>query len=197
MSARPSIGKRGLTFAATRQQSQWQIMIGAAVCRFPVRPFVATFERMAKAAKAPRAAAKVPSKKPAAAKVKPAAAKPAAAKAKLAAAAKAKPAAKPASAAPEAAASGAGSGVVIVSNKVCNAFKTRAEGLRKAILAAKPSASVTVDEQKALGRAPDRGTFAVTVAGKSLVELPAMPRPFTAMKALDMDALAKQVIALL
>ena len=83
----------------------------------------------------------------------------------------------------------------IVSNKVCQAFKTRAEGLKKAVLAAKPSAKVEIDEQKALKRSPDTGTFSVTVKGIVLASCVAMPRPFTAMKALDMDALAKQVIA--
>ena len=129
--------------------------------------------------------AKAPVKKAAAAKKAPAK-KPAAEK---------KVPAKSAEKAPTT--DGGSGGVKIVSNKVCQAFKTRAEGLKKAILAAKPQASVEIEEQKPLGRNPDKGTFAVSVMGKVLVEKVAMPRPFTAMKALDMDALAKQVIAAL
>ena len=114
--------------------------------------------------------------------------------AKKAAAEKKVPSKAPA-AAPSA---GGGSGEVqIISSRACQAFKTRAEGLKKAILAAKPQAKVEIDEQKPLGRNPDKGTFAVSVLGKVLVEKVAMPRPFTAMKALDMGALAKQVIAAL
>ena len=152
---------------------------------------------MAKAAatKKPVAAAK-PAKKPAAAKPakKPAAAKPAAKPAK-APAPKAPKAPKAAAAEEPAAAAAAGDAdVLIVSNKVCNAFKTRAEGLRKAILAAKPAAKVVVDEQKALGRNPDKGTFSVAVRGVTVKACVAMARPFTAMKALDMAALATEVI---
>ena len=54
---------------------------------------------------------------------------------------------------------------------------------------------MAVDEQKRLASKPDRGTFAVHVRGERLVELVAMPRPFAAMKALDMTELANQVIA--
>lgn len=150
---------------------------------------------MAKAAatKKPAAAAAKPAKKSAAAKPakKPAAAKPAA----KAPAPKAPKAPKAAAAEEPAAAAAAGDAdVLIVSNKVCNAFKTRAEGLRKAILAAKPAAKVVVDEQKALGRNPDKGTFSVAVKGVTVKACVAMARPFTAMKALDMAALATEVI---
>ena len=140
------------------------------------------------AAAKPRAAAKP--KAPAQAAAKPeAAAKPKAPAAPASAAAPAAPA--PAAAAPDAAAAD----VLIVSSKACQAFKTRAEGLRKAILAAKPAATVVIDEQKPLGRNPDRGTFSVAVKGATVKACTAMPRPFAAMKALDMDALAKEVIA--
>jgi hypothetical protein len=50
-----------------------------------------------------------------------------------------------------------------------------------------------VNEEKKLGTKPDKGTFAVSVRGTKLVELLAMPRPFTAMKALDIGDLGKQV----
>ena len=102
----------------------------------------------------------------------------------------------PQAVAPQAAASNS-SGVVITSNKVCNAFKTRAEKLCEAIKKAKPSASVTVNHEAPLGRNPDRGTFSVVCAGVTVVHCPNMPRPFTTMKALDMDEVAKKTIALL
>jgi hypothetical protein len=79
----------------------------------------------------------------------------------------AKPAAA-AAAAPSAAPSG--TGVHIISNKVCQAFGTRAAGLKAEILRLKPGTAVTIDEQKALGRNPDKGTFAVLVNGKVHVE---------------------------
>ena len=83
--------------------------------------------------------AKAPVKKAAAAKKAPAK-KPAAEK---------KVPAKSAEKAPTT--DGGSGGVKIVSNKVCQAFKTRAEGLKKAILAANPQASVEIEEQKPLG----------------------------------------------
>ena len=86
-------------------------------------------------------------------------------------------------------------GVHIVSSKVCQAFAKRVADLTKAVAAAKPGVAVTVDTQLALGRKPDRGSFIVTAGGTIVVELVSMPRPFTAMKALDMGDVAKQVIA--
>ena len=41
------------------------------------------------------------------------------------------------------------------------------------------------------------GALVARVGGKEVVACRGMARPFTAMKALDMDAVAKQVIALL
>jgi hypothetical protein len=87
--------------------------------------------------------------------------------------------------------------VVITSSKVCQAFAKRAAGLSAAIKAAKPGASVTIDEKQAEGRKPDRGSFVVSVGGTEVVSCKSMARPFAAMKALDMDAVAKKVIALL
>lgn len=87
--------------------------------------------------------------------------------------------------------------VVITSSKVCQAFAKRAAGLSAAIKAAKPGASVTIDERVAEGRKPDRGSFCVSVGGTDVVSCKSMPRPFATMKALDMDAVAKKVIALL
>jgi len=137
---------------------------------------------MAKAVAAPKTGAK---------------AGPKAAKAAGGAAAPAKAAAKPAKAAkPAPAAASSGADVAITSSKVCQAFAKRADALAAAVKAAGFSASV--DAQPALGRNPDRGTFAVSVKGGApLVSLVAMPRPFTAMKALDMDDVAKKVLAAL
>jgi hypothetical protein len=81
--------------------------------------------------------------------------------------------------------------------QVCNAFKTRASAVAAAVKAAKPGASVVVDEQKAEGRNPDRGSFRIAVHGKVIVDLKGMPRPFAAMKALDMDDVCKRVVAAL
>jgi hypothetical protein len=120
-----------------------------------------------------------------------------AAKAQKGAKAPTKVAKKPAKAAAKAPAATAPKAVVIVSSKACQAFAKRATGLSAAIKAAKPSASVTIDEQKPEGRNPDRGSFVVSVGGKEVVACRGMPRPFTAMKALDMDKVAKDVIALL
>ncbi len=142
-------------------------------------------------AKSAKPVAKKPSAKKPAAK-KPAAKKVAPVK-KVAAAKKAPKTAAPA-AAPVPAAAASSSGVHITSSKVCNAFKTRAEGLAAEVKKAKPGVSVTVDHQPALGRNPDKGSFIVVANGKTLVSCVAMPRPFTTMKALDMAAVAKQVI---
>ena len=103
--------------------------------------------------------------------------------------------------APPSKASASGSSVTITSSKVCNAFPTRANAVAAAITAAKPGVSVTIDTQPAQGRNPDRGTFSVvvTAGGKTttLVHLPTMPRPFVAMKALDMAVVSADAIALL
>ena len=80
---------------------------------------------------------------------------------------------------------------------MCNAFKTRASAVAAAVKSARPSATVAVDEQPAEGRKPDRGSFRIVVKGKAVVDLRGMPRPFTAMKALNMDAVCKQVVAAL
>ncbi len=85
----------------------------------------------------------------------------------------------------------------ITSNKVCQAFAKRADLLSAAVKKALPGASVTIDTQPALGRNPDRGSFVVVAAGKTIIELRAMPRPFVAMKALDIEEVAKNVLAAL
>jgi hypothetical protein len=84
--------------------------------------------------------------------------------------------------------------VHITSNKACQAFKTRATQLSKLIKETLPDCVIEVDEQKKLSSKPDKGSFVVKVGDVTLVELVAMPRPFTAMKALDIAELAEEVI---
>ena len=136
----------------------------------------------------PKAAAVPKAPKAKAAKTKAKAAKPA--KAVPATSAKAVPAALPSTSA-----AGSAADVVITSSKVCQAFAKRADAIAAAVKAAKHT--VVVDAQPALGRNPDRGSFILVVRGKTLVDLKAMPRPFTAMKALDIDAVSKSVLAAL
>ena len=79
--------------------------------------------------------------------------------------------------------------------QVCNAFNTRADAVAAAVV--KSGRTVAIDTQPAEGRKPDRGSFAIVADGKTIVELRSMPRPFVAMKALDMDAVTQQVLAAL
>lgn len=90
-----------------------------------------------------------------------------------------------------------GSGIQITSSKACQAFAKRANQVKDIVSKARPGASITIDEQKKEGTNPDRGSFVITVGGKTVVELRSMPRPFTAMKALDMEKVAADVINLL
>ncbi len=78
---------------------------------------------------------------------------------------------------------------------MCNAFKTRAEQIEKAVKAA--GKTCVIDHAKAEGRNPDRGSFVVVAAGKTIVELRGMARPFPKMKELDMAEVAKKVLAAL
>jgi hypothetical protein len=103
---------------------------------------------------------------------------------------------KAADAAPTSKAS-SGSAIQITSSKACQAFAKRANQVKDIVSKARPGASITIDEQKKEGTNPDRGSFVITVGGKTVVELRSMPRPFTAMKALDMDKVAADVINLL
>jgi len=141
--------------------------------------------------------------KGAAAPAKKAAKKTAAAaapKGKAAPKAKAAPAAAAAAASSSSSSSSssaAAAGVSIVSSKACQAFAKRADGLKAAVAAARPGAKIVIDEQKKEGSNPDRGSFVVVAGGKTIVELRGMARPFTAMKALDMEDVAAKVIAAL
>ena len=142
-------------------------------------------ELAAGAVKAATAAAKKPAAKAAkAAKAAP--------KAKVAAAAAAAPSSSSSSSS-----SASGGGVHITSSKACQAFAKRANAIKAAVSAARPGAKVEIDEQKKEGSNPDRGSFVVQSGGKTIVELRGMARPFTAMKALDIDEVAKKVIAAL
>jgi hypothetical protein len=107
------------------------------------------------------------------------------------------PKAAPTPAAPAVSAPTSGSGVQITSSKACQAFAKRANQVKDIVSKARPGASITIDEQKKEGSNPDRGSFVITVGGKKVVELRSMPRPFTAMKALDMEKVANDVIKLL
>ncbi|EGD80023.1 selenoprotein H [Salpingoeca rosetta] len=74
-------------------------------------------------------------------------------------------------------------------------FKSRAGKLEKAVLAQQDklssgeTISVVVN-----GERPRRGSFEVTVRGKTIVSLLSMPRPFKPLRALDMDDLIVQVM---
>ena len=61
----------------------------------------------------------------------------------------------------------------------------------------RPGLAVEVDTQPKQGKNPDRGSFVVAVDGKHLLELRAMLRPFAAIKGLDMDEVARKVVAAL
>ena len=53
----------------------------------------------------------------------------------------------------------------------------------------KPDATVAINADK-----PRKGAFELRARGKVLLSLLDMPRPFTKLKALDMDEVAKTVI---
>lgn len=57
---------------------------------------------------------------------------------------------------------------------------------------AAPAATVSINPDK-----PRKGCFEVRGGGKTFVSLLDMPRPFTKLKALDIDALAAEVAAAL
>ena len=85
--------------------------------------------------------------------------------------------------------------VVIVSSKACQAFGKRATELSRLIKEAKPGAKVVVDERKKESSKPDVGSFVVQVkGGDRVVELLHLARPFPKLKALDIPAVAKEVV---
>jgi hypothetical protein len=91
----------------------------------------------------------------------------------------------------------AAAGVHITSSKACQAFARTANNLSALIRKESPGVSITVDEQKKLGSKPDKGSFVVEANGTKVVEMVALARPFTRMKELDLQAVAKKVAALL
>ncbi len=99
---------------------------------------------------------------------------------------------------PAAAAACVGSSDVhILSSKACQAFAKRVDQVVAALKKVAPSATVTVDTAAKEGKNPDRGSFVITVKGNEVVACRGMPRPFTAMKALDMDAEVTKIVAAL
>ena len=69
-------------------------------------------------------------------------------------------------------------------------FRTKASKLEKALVDA--GFRVTINESK-----PRKGTFAVKLDGieDPVVELLAMPRPFSKLRELDIDDLAQSIVA--
>lgn len=83
---------------------------------------------------------------------------------------------------------------LIVSIEACKqwgAFKSRATKIETAV---KSKATVEINKEK-----PGKGNFIVRVSGKAepIVELLGMSRPFSALKALDMDDVVAKVLAAL
>jgi hypothetical protein len=104
---------------------------------------------------------------------------------------------KDAPAAPPPAGATGAAGVHLTSSKACQAFGKHVDKLKEALGKLRPGVAVEVDTQPKEGKNPDRGSFVVVVNGKTVLELRAMPRPFTAMKGLDMDEVARKVLAAL
>jgi hypothetical protein len=100
-------------------------------------------------------------------------------------------------AAPAPAGATGAAGVHVTSSKACQAFGKHVDKLKTALGKLRPGVAIEVDTQPKEGKNPDRGSFVVAVNGKTVIELRAMPRPFTAMKGLDMDEVARKVVAAL
>ena len=77
--------------------------------------------------------------------------------------------------------------IIIEACKSWGAFKSRAAKVDKACSAA--GLKVVINNEK-----PRKGAFVITVKGKKIIELLDMPRPFTKLKALDMDEVTEKVI---
>ena len=78
--------------------------------------------------------------------------------------------------------------VFIEASKECNAFKTRAAKIAEAVGS---RAKVLINQEK-----PGKGNFVILVSGvdEPIIELKGMKRPFTPLKALDMDEVASKVL---
>lgn len=85
--------------------------------------------------------------------------------------------------------------VVIISSKACQAFAKRHDELQKLIKEKDPKLKVDIQVEKKLSSNPDRGNFVVSAKGKTIVDLKAIPRPFSAMKLLDMNDVASRVVS--
>ena len=68
-------------------------------------------------------------------------------------------------------------------------FKTRSGKLEKALKAAKSDLTVSINPEK-----PRKGCFEVRVGDKAVLSLTDMARPFKALKALDIDEVAADVL---
>jgi len=83
--------------------------------------------------------------------------------------------------------------VIIEACKQWGAFKTRAAKLQKQIKEAKPSYEVLINPEK-----PRRGYFEVRLGdGTVVLSLPAMKRPFPALKALVIEDVCADVLGAL
>ena len=73
-------------------------------------------------------------------------------------------------------------------------FKTKAANLEKALKSKGFVESVSVNGEFLNGERPRKGAFVVSLNGKIMCELLNMPRPFTALKSMDLDALADTIL---
>ncbi|XP_024378980.1 uncharacterized protein [Physcomitrium patens] len=80
--------------------------------------------------------------------------------------------------------------VIIEHCKQCNAFKIRALKVQESLKAAIPGLEVSINPEK-----PRRGCFEIRdSAGTIFISLQGMPRPFTKLKALDLDKTAADIV---
>ena len=77
--------------------------------------------------------------------------------------------------------------IIVEACKSWGAFKSRSAKVDKAGSAA--GLKVAINNEK-----PRKGAFVITVKGKKIIELLDMARPFTKLKALDMDEVIANVI---
>ncbi len=71
-------------------------------------------------------------------------------------------------------------------------FKTKSANIEKLIKAAGSSIKVTINPEK-----PRKGSFVVNAGGTICCSLLAMPRPFTKLRELDLEKVAKDAVAAL
>ena len=86
--------------------------------------------------------------------------------------------------------------VHILGSKACQAFAKHADKLVAAVKKAAPGTTFTIEHAPKEGKNPDRGSFVVKANGKEIVACRSMPRPFKAMKDLDIEGdIAGKVVA--